>query len=608
MRNKIFLKGFLTVSIIFALIQAGQVPSRFVLGTNFSGICDWGTEPVWNDYMKQSRTWCPQRSGMNWGEGWPLSVDSLNWINQLDAGQTADCPLFGSTSGDWTSMIADSTYLCLYDGQGTLQFSNAASFSVISPGRIQFKPNASAAPFLQITATTPTNYIKNIRIIRRDMESTYQTQPWDERFLARWHEFPVVRFMDWQSTNNSPLDSWSKRTRPNSQTQAMESGVALEYMIDYCNKTQTNPWFCIPHRVDDDFVRQFATLVKNTLDPRLKAYIEYSNECWNSMFSQTAYCDSMGTADKLDPSNTHPWEAGWRWYGRRSKQIFTIFEQVFGGTDRFIRVIASQMNSYVTDLKLSQDSVYLKTDAVAIAPYFGGVFDAAETQTTVQNWTVSQLLDSCQKDITGNVRKAIQDHLDLIAQYSGKGASMKLAAYEGGQHLVGVGGAENNQTLTDLFIAANRDPRMYDLYVQYFEQWASMGGTVFCQFSSLCSPSKWGSWCVLETPLQDTSTAPKYRALMEMIRRYPPVTRVAPRSDSRSFLKPECKIRGIKNRLRLSGISGTTAAVFSFNGRLLGVQNMVTGTMIDIPLPQGGYLVRIKQGTSSFERKVMILP
>jgi hypothetical protein len=502
--------------------QAGQVPSRFVMGTNFSGICDWGTEQVWKDYMKQSRTWCPQRSGMNWGEGWPLSVDSLNWITKLDAGQTVDCPLFGSTSDNWTSMHPDSTYYVLYDGTGTINFSSAASDTLLSPGRIRLKARADAAPFLQIESTVESDYIRNIRIVSSGNESSYIAQPWDEAFLKRWKNFPVVRFMDWMSTNNSTVTTWGERTRPNSQTQSMASGVALEHMIDYCNRTLTEPWFCIPHKADDNYIRAFATMVRDSLNPRLKCYIEFSNECWNSMFDQTDYCDSMGVISGLGTSSAR-WEAGWRWYGRRSKQIFTIFEQVFGSTDRIVRVIASQMNSYVTEQKLSQDSVYLKTDAVAIAPYFGGKFDAAETQNIVQNWTVDQLLDSCLIDIHNNVRKSIQDHLDLIQQYNTRGVSLKLVAYEGGQHLVGTGGAENNQKLTDLFIAANRAPRMYELYLEYFEQWASMGGTVFCQFSSLCTPSKWGSWCALENVDQDSSTAPKYRALMEMIRRYPPL-------------------------------------------------------------------------------------
>jgi hypothetical protein len=593
----------IAVMVFASVLMAGTVPSRFVMGTNFSGICDWGTEPVWKDYMKQSRVWCPQRPGMAWGNGWPLAVDSLNWITRLDASQTVDCPLFGSTSGNWTSMNPDSTYLVLYNGQGTIAFANAASYSVVSLGRISMRAKASAAPFLQITATNAADYLRDIRIVSSGNEASYLTQPWDESFLSRWRDFPVVRFMDWMSTNNSPVKTWGQRTQPKSQTQAMAGGVALEHIIDYCNRTLTEPWFCIPHMADDEYIRSFATLVRDSLDPRLKCYVEFSNECWNSIFSQTAYCDSMGVSQGLDPTATHPWEAGWRWYGRRSKQIFTIFEQVYGGTNRFVRVIASQMNSYVTDCKLGQDSVYLKTDAVAIAPYFGGRFDAASTQTVVQNWTVDQLLDSCTVDIHGSVRKAIQDHLDLVTKYNNLGAAFKLTAYEGGQHLVGVGGAENNQQLTDLFIAANRSARMYDLYLDYFEQWASMGGTVFCQFSSLCQPSKWGSWCALETINQDTAASPKYRALKEMIRRYPPPSMQIRNLTIDKPASSSFKAVATRSRLHLAGNAGTSVDIIRLNGSVAKRLTLNGALSNAVRLAAGVYFVHIRDGNG-----VRILP
>ena len=299
----------------------------------------------------------------------------------------------------------------------------------------------------------------------------------------------------------------------------MSGGVALEYMIDYCNRTRSEPWFCMPHMADDDYIRQFATLVHDNLDPGLKTYVEYSNEVWNSIFEQTHYCDSAGTAQGLDPSGTHPWEAGWRYSGRRSKQIFRIWEEVFGGTDRIVRVIASQMNTYVTERKLETDSVYQYTDAIAIAPYFGGRFNDADRMEEIAGWTVDQLLDSCLNDIRGEVRSEIEAHVNLCKQYNTDfGTDLRLIAYEGGQHLTAW---NTNQDATDLFTAANRSSRMRDLYLTYFEMWDTLGGSLFAQFSSLCSPGVYGAWCVLENVDQDPATAPKYQALLELIAAHP---------------------------------------------------------------------------------------
>ena len=94
---------------------------------------------------------------------------------------------------------------------------------------------------------------------------------------------------------------------------------------------------------------------------------------------------------------------------------------------------------------------------------------------------------------------------------------MDLIAYEGGQHLVGTGGAENNQELTALFIAANRDPEMKALYLEDLKGWQKSGGKLFATFSSMGLYGKWGSWGLLQHPDQNPATAPKYQAIMEFM-------------------------------------------------------------------------------------------
>jgi hypothetical protein len=78
-------------------------------------------------------------------------------------------------------------------------------------------------------------------------------------------------------------------------------------MVQLCNYLKINPWFCIPHLADDDYVRQFALLVKNSLDPALKVYIEYSNEVWNNVFEQHHYAEEKAKELKIGPQE-RPWE------------------------------------------------------------------------------------------------------------------------------------------------------------------------------------------------------------------------------------------------------------------------------------------------------------
>jgi len=74
--------------------------------------------------------------------------------------------------------------------------------------------------------------------------------------------------MDWQATNNNMETTWSNRTTPESSHQT--HSVAVEHMVELANTVGANPWFCIPHMVDDDYVRRFATVVHASLRPDVK--------------------------------------------------------------------------------------------------------------------------------------------------------------------------------------------------------------------------------------------------------------------------------------------------------------------------------------------------
>lgn len=77
--------------------------------------------------------------------------------------------------------------------------------------------------------------------------------------------------------------------------------------------------------------------------------------------------------------------------------------------------------------------------------------------------------------------------------------NLELVAYEGGQHLVGFWGVENNQAINNLFQQANRDPRMGEIYTQYITKWSQLGGGLFVNYSSIGTYDRWGSWGSLES-------------------------------------------------------------------------------------------------------------
>lgn len=103
-------------------------------------------------------------------------------------------------------------------------------------------------------------------------------------------------------TNGSPIQTWEDRPRMEDATWT-SWGVPAEVMIDLSNQIGADPWFTMPHMADDAYVSNFATLVRDRLHPRLKAYVEYSNEVWNFIFPQAQWAGAQAEA-MWGPSET----------------------------------------------------------------------------------------------------------------------------------------------------------------------------------------------------------------------------------------------------------------------------------------------------------------
>ena len=97
---------------------------------------------------------------------------------------------------------------------------------------------------------------------------------------------------------------------------------------------------------------------------------------------------------------------------------------------------------------------------------------------------------------------------------------LRLVAYEGGQHLVGILGVENNQAVTDLFVAANRDARMGAAYTRYLDAWKANGGELFVHFTLTFNFGRFGSWGALES-LPQVPNPPKQQAILDFVQANP---------------------------------------------------------------------------------------
>jgi hypothetical protein len=504
------------IAVVFVFIGTGQAqdaPSPR-LGTNLAGPADWNTELPFVDVFRMSRPWISQRQGTSWGKGPELKLDEHGWVKELESGCWAETPMCTIDGGHYPS----GKYTVLYEGRGKLAFTGAASVASQTPGRMILDVDSSRGGFfLQVRETDRADYVRNIRVIMPGFEATHEREPFHPAFLQRWKGMACFRFMDWMDTNGSKIQTWDDRPKLQDATHS-DKGVALEVMVDLCNRQKADAWFCMPHLADDDYVRNFARQVKEELDPELKVYVEYSNEVWNSQFEQTRYSwkkgPELGLGDK-----ERPWEGGGMYYAQRSLEIFKIWEEVFAGRQRLVRVLAWQSGNtwWLENIILPHQDAHRHADALAIAPYISMIVPQEGKDLTadkVAAWPLDRVLDHMEKVSLPRSIEAIQATKATADKYG-----LLLLAYEGGQHMVGVAGGENNEQMTELFQAANSDPRMGEIYDQYYQAWTDAGGDLFCYFSSVSRWSKWGSWGILQHYDDDPEKSPKYVSTMNWARR-----------------------------------------------------------------------------------------
>ncbi|MCC6144723.1 MAG: hypothetical protein IT368_13030 [Candidatus Hydrogenedentes bacterium] len=520
--------GLVTL-LLSGLLLCGCPDNSFSpVGANLDSVTDWSTDWPFVDAFKSSRPWI-SGSAEAWDDGRPLDLDEHGWVRSLLPGQEARTLLFRQAP-----IYPAGQYHVFYEGEGGIayQFAAVKNEALSVPGHdvIDVDPNRDEGIYIVIYQTNPANYLRNIRVIMPGgvlvndpftfvpdpaalpagqavpLWQVYEKQVFHPLYLQRVRRYKTLRFMDWMRTNWSPSQHWEDRITPQHAQWSTDYGVPVEVMCDLANRIGADPWFTMPHLATDDYVANFAATVRARLRPGLKVYIEYSNEVWNGGFGQAQYCKAQGYALHLGGNE---FETQMRYYSQRAVEIFQIFEDVFGGTDRLVRVLGSQAsNTGVSPIVLAWQDAYLHTDALAIAPYFGYELGLQGNYDRVAAMNLDDLFVELETVSLPDTFHWMEAQAAVAAQYG-----VQLVAYEGGQHLVGVNDLREDPTLNALFDAANRDPRMGDLYAQYLEGWRQHTDGVFALFSHCGVYSKWGRWGMLEYMTQPVEEAPKFQAV-----------------------------------------------------------------------------------------------
>ncbi len=475
------------------------------LWLNCGGPNYWSSDSYFVDLMKQADDWRPS-SGT-------VAVDANGWITSLAAGQTARTYVaFDVSDGHYPT----GTYTLLWEGKGTFSLGGTVNRTITTTGTgsttFDITTNKPSL-YLDVTAVDPPDHLRNLRIVTPGHAADYQTNPWNPDLLTLMGGFGGIRFMDFHATNagygQPELVAWSERTPEGHRNQSRgheHGGAAYELSIDLVNRLGVHGWWNVPHNASDDFVLQFATLLRDRVGANSRIHIELSNELWNGMFGQVGALLAKANAAGISGPD---WQKVLRYQGRRTKEIAQIFKTVFGASfaQRVRIVVASQSgNTGTGDSVLSFEDTYQSVHVYATAPYFGGDCDS---DPAAQTWTLDQLFTHLTTTSMPEALSRMTADKALADQFG-----LQLLAYEGGQHLVGYGPNDNHAAANALFIQANRDPRMKALYATYFDAWKARGGKAFCIYSNVGTPGRYGSWGLAEYLSQPRASAPKLDAVL----------------------------------------------------------------------------------------------
>lgn len=568
---------FKLLVLVFCLMGVSQTANaRYSknpkLGINVGGLGKLTSSIPFTDIFKSAKGWytsceydwraqrpidpgCTKKTALNSREQELLQLDGNGWVRSLPTPQ--DSPIFTSVTATWklSKHFPTGRYVVLYDGEGIIKITGDLRMGYQTSGHIEFdllSPKRNLK--LQITRTDPRrngNYIRNIRIVPKAMEKTYQRQVFNKDYIARIRDMHALRFMPWSNIRANEAVEWNERATIGTAFYTGDEGVPAERMVDLANAINATPWLNIPYKASDDHIQKYARMVKNRLRKDQKVYIELSNEVWNSIFPNATY--AAREADRIwrfpypkVPQGKRRVLLSANWYGMRSLQMCQIFKREFGGQRNRVKCVMGSLNSVpwigkeILDCPLHKpaNGCGRHIDAFGIGPYFGDYIAKKENRATVKSWT---------READGGMSRLFQEILGggmlqngppggafplLAGQLKANKAladkyGLELVAYEAGQHLIRFDPPHNvkDPDVLNLFMSAQKDPRMRQAYQRYLQTWQQSGGGLILHYYGIGEPEPRNFFSMLDY-LHQPST-PKYLALMDYLGT--PSTYVPPR-------------------------------------------------------------------------------
>lgn len=487
------------------------------LAMGLNTISDWSAQQPFLDLVKSARVWSAHRA-----DGGP--VIELPEIADKAAFDEQGWPIRMPEGADWLSMLmltdqpADGysragRYVLTWEGQGQIAMNGVHDLDSSTPGEVRF----SYVPYpglveIRVLSTDPAgtgDYIRNIRVVREEHLPLQELGViFNPDWLRHVRDLRLVRFMDWMGTNGSTRGRLADGPFQEDFTYSWR-GVPVEVMVDLANEIGADAWFNVPHLSDDAYVTRLAEVVRDRMDPRLRAYVEYSNEIWNFIFPQTHWAREQAM-ERWGPVKGDG--DGWMQFaGMRAAQVAQIWTDVFGdeAETRLVRVLGVHPGWFGLEEPLMYAPLWVEEnpdqnrpphtyfDAYGVTGYIALMGEPDEKFPRVLSWldegeevATQRLTEELRAESLHHLRTENYPYHASVARKHG----LDLVMYEGGTHVVAYDKWVDNDRLNSFFMRFNYTPEMALLYAELFDIWQEAGGTFFNAFLDVNNPTRWGSW------------------------------------------------------------------------------------------------------------------
>ncbi|OJY69516.1 MAG: hypothetical protein BGP16_07005 [Sphingobium sp. 66-54] len=464
---------------------------KMKLGVNLEKPTYYGGARVFSNLMLQS--YWALKSSTSSSQMPAEKMDRDQNLIQLAAGEQASRAI-GPATNALRGLSVD--IICRWAGKAKIEIRGKVARNIRISGSsltFTFVPDGNNSAEFVVSGLDTANPIRDIDCRETDADPN---AIYDPAFLADAARYDTLRLMKWQSAvESNAVVTWANRTKTTANSYATVDGVPIERMILLANLIKRNIWLCIPWNANEEYIHKFAEYVRDNLDPSLVAYVELSNEVWNTGYKVTQQAREEGLAENLA---TDSGLATLYRYAERTAEVMDVWKSVFATNPRrIVRVLATQNAvPWGAKVTLAYKDTASKVDALATAPYFSRRFAAGEQPPA--DFFSNGLLEAM------NLKLANAAENKALATERG----LRYITYEAGQHIT-----ISNDADIPMLAQLQRDPRMGDLYTRYLMKWKDDFGDLMVLFHAWGPINRYGAWGMQEYLGQPLSEAPKARAV-----------------------------------------------------------------------------------------------